>query len=389
MNRLIYNFFITFLVAGISTVRSQNLVLNPSFEARTSCPTNFSQLEFAKFWNPAGQTPDYLHLCGFYGIPTMYNPPVKPFDGEAITSLIIAAPLNFYLDTVAREFMQGQFVQPLDNTYYFVSAQILAAPLNRTRNLNILFTENDVGDIGAYPQNLTPQITWNNDWLGDYGAWKQHCSCTDQVAGAQYFTIGNFSPPLSDTLETSQGGPGFLNYIYLDNIEVRKPQAVFEQDSLIFMDACIDLPAVYEHIPYVYVLGQDTITSFCAAAAGNYEILQYPKNCDRPFRLHVNVVETSCDVFVPNIFSPDAEGENGHLQPYLGDSEFGEITDFRIWDRWGGLVYVYSASSPWWDGKNRSKTAQQGVYFYRLSYNCIADGIVRNAVKTGDITLIR
>lgn len=59
-----------------------SLIPNPSFEDRTCCPQDRSQLYCAKDWIQASEpTTDYLHTCGWMGWPDL--PPPLPFpDGE-------------------------------------------------------------------------------------------------------------------------------------------------------------------------------------------------------------------------------------------------------------------------------------------------------------------
>ncbi len=59
-----------------------SLIPNPSFEERTCCPQDRSQLNCAKDWIQASEpTTDYLHTCGWMGWPDL--PPPLPFpDGD-------------------------------------------------------------------------------------------------------------------------------------------------------------------------------------------------------------------------------------------------------------------------------------------------------------------
>lgn len=60
----------------------QSLIPNPSFEDRTCCPQDRSDLDCAVDWIQASEpTTDYLHTCGWMGWPDL--PPPTPFpDGE-------------------------------------------------------------------------------------------------------------------------------------------------------------------------------------------------------------------------------------------------------------------------------------------------------------------
>ncbi len=97
----------------------------------------------------------------------------------------------------------------------------------------------------------------------------------------------------------------------------------------------------------------------------------YPFVCDDPF------------VFVPNAFTPNGDGENDKLFVY-GSMIQGLL--FRIYDRWGELVFETTNRNEGWDGTFRGKILDPDVYDYYLQVDCI-DGL-QNIIK-GNITLMR
>jgi gliding motility-associated-like protein len=86
---------------------------------------------------------------------------------------------------------------------------------------------------------------------------------------------------------------------------------------------------------------------------------------------------------VPNAFTPGRFGENGIIK-VVG---FG-IThmDFRIYNRWGQLVFQTSDPNLGWDGSLRGAPQPMDVYTYSLEA-VFSNG--KQAHKRGDITLIR
>ncbi|RYZ15422.1 MAG: PKD domain-containing protein, partial [Sphingobacteriales bacterium] len=70
------------------------------------------------------------------------------------------------------------------------------------------------------------------------------------------------------------------------------------------------------------------------------------------------------EVYVPDAFTPNGDGRNDRLRP-LG---FGirELTYFRIYNRWGELVYTSSQMLPGWDGRIRGKMQAPDVYVWLL-----------------------
>lgn len=78
------------------------------------------------------------------------------------------------------------------------------------------------------------------------------------------------------------------------------------------------------------------------------------------------LAEVSCNVYVPNAFTPD----NGDmLNPvFLVFAGALETFQFTVYDRWGQLIYQTANALDGWNGKIRGKNAPQGVYVYKLVY---------------------
>jgi len=81
-------------------------------------------------------------------------------------------------------------------------------------------------------------------------------------------------------------------------------------------------------------------------------------------------VDKSRKVFFPNVFSPNRDGINEIFQPFTGPG-VSKISYFRIFDRWGALMYEENNISPnsngagqGWDGWYRGKQMPPGVYTY-------------------------
>ncbi len=66
---------------------------------------------------------------------------------------------------------------------------------------------------------------------------------------------------------------------------------------------------------------------------------------------------------LPNTFTPNADGQNDLFVPY--PYCFVEKVDFRVFNRWGNLVFQTENPDLLWDGRNlRGEALPAGVYFY-------------------------
>ena len=87
-------------------------------------------------------------------------------------------------------------------------------------------------------------------------------------------------------------------------------------------------------------------------------------------------------VFVPNVFSPNGDGTNDIL--YVRGENIQHLL-FRIYNRWGELVFETEDKHIGWDGTYKGKILQAGVFAYHLN------AILNNGhqiTKSGNITLI-
>jgi len=96
----------------------------------------------------------------------------------------------------------------------------------------------------------------------------------------------------------------------------------------------------------------------------------------------VSITEDCPEIYIPNGFSPNGDGNNDVFQIF-GDLK---SIDLSVYNRWGQIVFKGNDQSIGWDGTFKGKDLESGVYAFTLS---IVDlkGIV--TLKTGNITLMR
>lgn len=90
------------------------------------------------------------------------------------------------------------------------------------------------------------------------------------------------------------------------------------------------------------------------------------------------------DVFVPTAFSPNADGANDVLLPFY--INIAKLNYFRIYDRWGKLVFETNDLKKSWDGLVNGKQAPLETYAWTVA--CVdADG--KLLLRKGMVTMIR
>ena len=89
-------------------------------------------------------------------------------------------------------------------------------------------------------------------------------------------------------------------------------------------------------------------------------------------------------VFVPSGFSPDGDGVNDKLNPLLAGIK--ELKNFRVYNRWGQLLYQTSDKNAGWNGTYSGKLQISETYVWVVE---AIDQDGKNILKTGKTTLIR
>ena len=102
-------------------------------------------------------------------------------------------------------------------------------------------------------------------------------------------------------------------------------------------------------------------------------------------------LEYECDIYIPNVFSPNGDGFNDEFRVYVRPDMNATITDMQIFNRWGDLVHHMNQintnrSEAFWDGKHEGKLSPNGTYSYIISMK-FEQG--PDVYRQGEVTLIR
>ncbi len=92
----------------------------------------------------------------------------------------------------------------------------------------------------------------------------------------------------------------------------------------------------------------------------------------------------TCNVSVPNAFTPNGDGKNDYLYP-LNAYNTSDL-EFRIFNRYGQLVFETRDWTKKWDGRLNGQSAETGTYVWMLSYT---DGSGKKLSQRGTTVLIR
>ena len=100
---------------------------------------------------------------------------------------------------------------------------------------------------------------------------------------------------------------------------------------------------------------------------------------------------TNCQLFIPNVFSPNADGVNDLFLPQT-DPDC-SLTDYEliVMDRWGGVLFQTNNVNDGWNGEYEGQQMEDGTYVYNIEYSFVTTDTLGSPIelKHGEINLVR
>ena len=224
--------------------------------------------------------------------------------------------------------------------------------------------------------------------LGDYGLMSVPKPLINNSQSACVIPFDNVSPCAPDLTVTNicnEANPGtpadaFINYVSWQNTcpdadiaEYKIFYAADQGDPLELIATVTPPQNTFEHKPG-------------ARIAGCYTIIAIDQNQNESPSSPVVCVE-NCPVFeLPNAFTPNGDGQNDIFHPFR--SRFIEMVNFKVFNRWGQIVFMTQDPAINWDGKNGSGSpVSDGVYYFTCE--AFESQGMEPILLTGYIELIR
>ena len=108
---------------------------------------------------------------------------------------------------------------------------------------------------------------------------------------------------------------------------------------------------------------------------------------DYPHTENTNIC--ACEIYVPNVFSPNGDTKNDVFKAIPGTScSLAQFT-LKVFDRFGALVFESSSTDEGWDGSFKGQKAPQATYVYVVQYELTDDSKKLPKVASGALALIR
>jgi gliding motility-associated-like protein len=107
--------------------------------------------------------------------------------------------------------------------------------------------------------------------------------------------------------------------------------------------------------------------------------------CTANGKVEVVVIPTY-DIFIPNAFTPNGDGNNDFFQVF-GNKEAWKYFEVSVFDRWGEKVYESNDMNFMWNGEFKGKASAMGVYVYEIHLVYLDDHT--DKLFKGTVTLVR
>ncbi|HZH01334.1 MAG TPA: T9SS type B sorting domain-containing protein, partial [Flavisolibacter sp.] len=116
-----------------------------------------------------------------------------------------------------------------------------------------------------------------------------------------------------------------------------------------------------------------------------YKLIVYnAEGCADSAYINIKIFSTKADVFVPTAFTPNGDSRNDVIRPIAVGIK--QIEFFRIYNRWGQLVFSTTINGQGWDGRIKGQLQGSNVYVWEVK---ATDYDGKPFFKKGMVTLIR
>ncbi len=193
------------------------------------------------------------------------------------------------------------------------------------------------------------------------------------------------SGPGTYTLEISQQGCTASDTIHVESISPYV--TILQEDTLI----CNSMPIVIKassNLESTFSWSDGTTGSLLTpTASGQYVVTAVNRCGSFTDDVTVEVIDCNCLVKIPDAFTPNGDGLNDVLTPVVAPGCNMQPFNFRVYNRFGQLVFTGIRPGQGWDGYFKDRPAETGTYMYYLEYK---DRYSGNSVQLkGDVALLR
>lgn len=151
----------------------------------------------------------------------------------------------------------------------------------------------------------------------------------------------------------------------------------------------LELSQEYSDLTYSIDDQLQSVPFFDNLSAGLHNI-SISKGVDCTLDTSLLVSSDPCPLFIPDAFSPNADGINDEFRIFTSDNNDILVKSYAIFDRWGGHIFnaenfSIHESNHWWDGSVNAKNITQGLYVYVIELVHV-DG--KHEILKGEVSIL-
>lgn len=265
--------------------------------------------------------------------------------------------------------------------------KIVQSPLISIAGDSVICANDSINHLGIFERFDTSAVQWS--WRFPNG----NSSDLQNPVSQQYTVAGSF---VVNTIVTNSSG---CKDTATKNILVN-PLPFIKMPATIMMQAGfpITIPATYSSnvTNWSWVPSSTLSCSNCPQPVASpkfnttYAVSVIDSNsCKNTSSVQVIVFCNNNNVFIPNTFSPNADGSNDVF--YVRGKGLERVKSLRIFNRWGQIVFEaqnFPVNDPayGWNGKFRGNKPVPDVYVYQVEVFCDNSQVVQFA---GNVALIQ
>jgi len=433
---LLHIVFLLNILSTIFATAQNNLVADPSMEIHYYVPHPIPNQYcdslgiYSTHWrSPNSKSPDYIHaniICNFPWWPYSASVPWNgrgwqwPKEGKAYYFLGTFSYFESHDTTRQNESIIGDLIQPLEAgktyclSFYLTQADVFNLTMDQ---IGIFFSKTDYYTSLPTIDSIPQLVIRFGEFFTDTANWVLFSGKYTATGGEKYITFGTFEAQK----------PYSFGYIQPTDSCTYPP--CWPSGCGIF----IDMVSLYDCTGFYYEADAGENTGLCK---GEEIILGWDVNTNRSFKwsvvsgdsaslindsiprptvspqentvyalcvtdeylqqhydtIAIEVINCESPMFVPNIFSPNGDGQNDVL--YVRSTYIQELKDFRVYNRWGEQIFQCHAEPGrstaledcGWDGKYHGENMPVGVYAYYVEAVLLNGETV---IKRGNVTLVR
>lgn len=372
----------------------QNLVPNSGFEDYDDCPDDDSEIQVVNHWfSPNTKLPDYFNECAentniFYAVPD------NEFGSQEAIGEAYMGIHNYIfgggLLADHREYVSVELMEPLvQGNVYCVSYKTNLADESQFAidQLGLFLSTEDPRNLNLFEVN--PQVFSSSNDLLNTEEWRTTSDNFIATGGERFLTIGNFKDDESTNRQyVNPNGLTSSAYYFIDDVIVL--ESVTQNIGIdLGIDDTICEPSKILSLEQdfaKYVWQDNTTTdSYVATTTGLYTV-SVEDACGNVTQDSINLTFNNCSdlcLKFPNTFTPNGDGHNDFFKGRV--CEVSNLT-FKVFNRWGELIFVGNSPQEAWDGTYANEAQPIGTYLWSVEY------VDPNGVKQQDkgfINLLR